>query len=198
MRRSSEGSPRSPHRHRRDVAAGHRPRREGGFAGRGFERASPGRTTTPTPPARTCRHHRRFPSTQRDESHGPPRKNAHHRSRRRRAIVSGIAGRDRDRGHEPARRDDVPRADVSGPGSGVMGMAGVLDSARLGISSPRSSARSPVSVEAMTLGSHGESNGAAASTRDRRRETAHRARRRNDARALYRRTRDGGARSWRC
>jgi malate dehydrogenase len=49
-------------------------------------------------------------------------------------------------------------ADVSGfPRERVMGMAGVLDSARLRYFIAEELSASPVSVEAMTLGSHGES-----------------------------------------
>ena len=64
-----------------------------------------------------------------------------------------------------------------------MGMAGVLDSARLRYFIAEELGVSPPDVEAMTLGSHGDAMIAAAAARDGRRQAAPRAGRRADARA---------------
>ena len=73
-------------------------------------------------------------------------------------IVPGSPERDRHRRDEPARRDDLPRGrrlGVRERGDGDGGRA--LDSARLRTFIAEELGVSPLGVEAMTLGSHGES-----------------------------------------
>ena len=85
-------------------------------------------------------------------------------------------------------------ADVSGfPKERVMGMAGVLDSARLRYFIAEELGVSPLVVEAMTLGSHGDAMIALPRHATVDGKSAAGARRRGDARALFQRTRDGGA-----
>ena len=112
------------------------------------------------------RGHRRLRHRRRHLRAGPPagheprrpaRQERRDRPVRRRAGGAPLAGRDPDHRHQPARRD-VPRRACGHPGSRerVLGMAGVLDSARFRTFIAQELGVSVEDTHAFVLGGHGD------------------------------------------
>ncbi len=99
-----------------------------------------------------------LPAAAGHEPHGPAREERGHRPRRRRTDRARFADAIVIVVTNPLDEMTHLAAEVSGfPKQRVMGMAGVLDSARLRAFIAEELGVSPLVVEAMTLGSHGES-----------------------------------------